>query len=101
MLLNSEITFWSEDDSYNPKTHEYGETKKVAVFMANVTDLGTNRSVELFGTYDSTAKVIRMVEPINEPWSYLTIGDSQIHYILQTARKPLQNATLIVGETNG
>ena len=37
--------------------------------------------------------------PYSFNWSYLTIDDEATHYALNTDRVPLQNATLIVGET--
>ncbi|MFT8412296.1 MAG: hypothetical protein ABF743_10245 [Schleiferilactobacillus perolens] len=101
MRLDHEVTFWLDDDQYDPDTHQYGDPKKVAFSVASVTDLGTNRSVELFGKYDQQAKVVRTVEPIGVKWSYLTVDDDPTRYVLQTTRVPLQNNTLIVGEENG
>ncbi|WP_379823135.1 hypothetical protein [Lacticaseibacillus paracasei] len=99
MRLDHEITFWTDDEEYNPKTHKYGDQKEVASAAASVTDMGTDKSVQLFGNYAQKAKVIRLAEPITVNWSYLTIDDEVTHYALNTARDPLQNATLIVGET--
>ena len=99
MRLDHEITFWMDDEEYNPKTHEYGGQKKVVTAAASVTDMGTNKTVQLFGNYAQKAKVIRLADPITVNWSYLTIDDEATHYALNTARDPLQNATLIVGET--
>lgn len=98
MRLDHDVTFWLDDEAYDPKTHQYGSPKKVATVAANVTDLGTDRSVQLFGNYNQKAKTIRMAEPINANWSYLTIDDNSTKYGLNTDRQPLQNATLIVGE---
>ena len=99
MRLDHEVTFWTDDEEYNPKTHEDGEPKEVASAAASVTDMGTDKSVQLFGNYAQKAKVIRLVEPITVNWSYLTIDDDATRYALNTSRDPLQNATLIVGET--
>lgn len=99
MRLDHEVTFWIDDEEYNPQTHQYGDVKKVATAVASVTDTGTDKSVQLFGNYAQKAKVIRLVEPITVNWSYLTIDDEATHYALNTDRVPLQNATLIVGET--
>lgn len=99
MRLNHEITFWLDDEEYNPQTHQYSDVKKVATAAASVTDMGTDKSVQMFGNYAQKAKVIRLSEPIAVDWSYLTIDDDTTHYALNTARVPLQNATLIVGET--
>lgn len=102
MRLNSEVKFYDQTKQhYNPDTSQYegGETL-VATVMANVTDIGTNRSNELFGKLDANSKVVRMIEPVKFVWSYLTIDDDPTHYVQQTDRRPLKNATLIVGETN-
>ena len=99
MRLDHEVTFWIDDEEYNPQTHQYGDVKKVATAAASVTDMGTEKSAQLFGNYAQKAKVIRLTEPITANWSYLTIDDEATHYALNTARAPLQNATLIVGET--
>lgn len=99
MRLDHEVIFWTDDEEYNPKTHQYGEPKEVASAAASVTDMGTDKSVQLFGNYAQKAKVIRLAEPITVNWSYLTIDDDATHYVLNTARVPMQNATLIVGET--
>ena len=99
MRLDHEVTFWIDDEEYNPQTHQYGDAKNVSTAAASVTDMGTGKSVQLFGNYAQKAKVIRLAETIAVNWSYLTIDDDATHYALNTARDPLQNATLIVGET--
>lgn len=99
MRLDHEVTFWLDDEEYDPQTHQYGDVKKVATAVASVTDMGTDKSVQLFGNYAQKAKVIRLAEPVTVNWSYLTIDDDATHYALNTSRNPLQNATLIVGET--
>lgn len=101
MRLDHEIQFWLGDDTYNPKTHQYGDARLVATALANVTDLGTARSVELFGHVDAQSKVVRLVEPVGAHWSYLTIDGGEDHFAPQTVRVPLKNTTLIVGEDNG
>lgn len=99
MRLDHEVTFWLDDEEYDPQTHRYDDVKKVATAVASVTDMGTDKSVQLFGNYAQKAKVIRLAEPITVNWSYLMIDDNATHYALNTSRDPLQNATLIVGET--
>lgn len=102
MRFNNLVHFFSEADrKYNPESGEYeGGIEEVATVSANVTDLGATRSVELFGKYDASSKVVRTVEPIKVAWSYLTIDDDEAKYALQTSRQPLKNASLIVGETS-
>ena len=98
------IKFYFQDENgYDPYAEEDTITspKLVAQRYANVTDVGTNRLVELFSRLDQNAKVIRLESPINEAWSYLTIDDGSIKYRLETQRQPLKGTTLIVGEDNG
>lgn len=100
MRMDQKISFYSEKGrKYNPHTSKYeGGPKLVATRYGNVTDVGTNRSVELFGKYDERAKAIRFSEPVTPNWSYLTIGDNQVKYRLRTERHPLKGVSLIVGE---
>ena len=98
------IKFYFQDENgYDPYAEEDTITspKLVAQRYANVTDVGTNRLVELFSRLDQNAKVVRLDSPINEAWSYLTIDDGSIKYRLETQRQPLKGTTLIVGEDNG
>ena len=76
MRLDHEVTFWLDDEEYNPQTHQYGDVKKVATAVASVTDMGTDKSAQLFGNYAQKAKVIRLVEPITVNWSYLLSNKS-------------------------
>ena len=46
MRLDHEVTFWADDEEYNPQTHQYGDVKKVATAVASVTDMGTDKSVQ-------------------------------------------------------
>jgi hypothetical protein len=104
MRKTQKIKFYLQDDnSYDPYADEYGadSPKLVAERYANVTDLGTNRSVELLGKLDQNAKVVRLELPFDGAWSYLTIDDSPIKYRLETLRTPLKGISLIVGEDDG
>ena len=100
MRMDSKISFYSESKRrYNPHTSKYeGGTELVATRYGNVTDVGTNRSVELFGKYDQRSKTIRFSEPVTVSWSYLTIDDGPVKYRLNTERRPLKGVSLIVGE---
>lgn len=98
------IRFYFQDENgYNPYAEEDTITspKLVAQRYANVTDVGTNRLVELFSRLDQNAKVVRLDSPVNNTWSYLTIDEGSIKYRLETQRQPLKGTTLIVGEDNG
>lgn len=95
--------YYQDENSYDPYSDEDipAEPKLVAKRYANVTDVGTNRLVELFSKLNQNAKVVRLDSPVNELWSYLTIDDGSIKYRLETCRKPLKGTTLIVGEASG
>ena len=103
MRFNNNVKFYSEEaEHYDPTSGGYvGGTELVAEVIANVTDLGTNRSSQLFGDVNTQAKVIRMVRPVGAVWSYCLIDDDTTKYVQTTARDPLKAHTLIVGERNG
>ena len=87
---------------YDPKTHGYvGGSKMVGTILANITDLGTDRSAQVLGNIDTKAKVIRLIAPAPDKWDWLTIGDDGPKYRLTTSRVVLKGNTLIVGEDNG
>lgn len=102
MRFDHVIKFFDKSERhYDPKTHGYvGEEKLVSVLHGNVTDVGTVKSVQLFGDYKQNSLVIRLYAAPPK-WSYLTIDDGTQKYVLQTMRKPLKLITLIVGESNG
>ena len=103
MRYNSVIKFYSVGvKRYNFQTSKSeGEPKLLYEAMGNVTDLGVDRSKNLLDSIVQGAKVIRLVEPVNFKWSYLTIDDSSKKYRLRTALKPLKNYSLLVGEDVG
>jgi len=103
MIFDHKVYFYSKSDrKYNPRTHQYeGEPKLVDSMSANVTDVGTNRSVQLFGNYNQNSKVVRTIKEPPSIWDYVTIDNHDPKYVLQTSRKPLKYYTLIVGESNG
>ena len=102
MRFDHVINFYDKSERhYDPKTHGYvGGEKLVSALHGNVTDVGTVKSVQLFGDYKQNSLVIRLYAAPPK-WSYLTIDDGTQKYVLQTMRKPLKLITLIVGESNG
>ena len=100
MRLDTVVKFYSESERhYDPKFHGYvGGTDLIATVMANVTELGTNRSMELLGSYTANSKVVRLVGSVPQKWSYLTIGDIDKKYRLQTSRQTQKMTSLLVGE---
>lgn len=103
MRFDHEVKFYNTGKrKYNPKTSKYeGGTELIADVMANVTDVGTTRSVQLFGSIVQGVKELRLVEPINGVWAYLTIDDSPTKYRMRTTTTPLKNVSLLVGEDVG
>lgn len=103
MRFNHEVKFYTEESKrYNPLTSQSdGGTKLVASAMADVTDIGADRTVKLFGSIVQGVKVIRLVEPVNQVWAYLMIDDSPTKYRMRTTTVPLKNVTILVGEDIG
>lgn len=103
MRFDHEFKFYSEGKrKYNPKTSQYeGGLEVVADVMGSVTDVGADRTVELFGSVIQGVKAIRLVEPVGVAWSYLTIDDGPTKYRLRNVTQPLKNVSLLVGEDVG
>lgn len=103
MRYNHEIKFFNEGKrKYNPITSSYeGELELVADVMGNVTDVGADRTVRLLGSIVQGVKVVRLVEPIEKVWAYLTIDDSPTKYRMRTTTIPLKNVSILVGEDIG
>ena len=101
MRFESTVKFWSESaEHYVPGVGYEGGVTLVATTPANVTDVGTNRSAEVFGDVKTANKVIRLLRPVAFEWSYLTIDDGTKHYKAVTSRDLSHGTTLIVGDVN-
>ena len=103
MRMDSIVSFYSATGrKYNPHTHQCeGETKMVAKLSANVTDVGTDRSVQVLSNINANSRVVRTYEEPPANWDYCLIDGHVTKYRLVTQRKPLKLFTLIVGEDNG
>lgn len=103
MRYNHEIKFFNEGKrKYNPVTSSYeGGSELVADVMGNVTDVGADRTVRLLGSITQGVKIIRLVEPIEKVWAYLTIDDSPTKYRMRTTTILLKNVSILVGEDIG
>ena len=102
MRYDTDVTFIknSESSHYDPDLGEWIEDEPERITVgANVTDLGTNRSVALFGSIKQGAKVIR-TQPLFEvpKWDVIEINGKS--YQLTTDRQPLERNTLIVEEVS-
>lgn len=93
------ITFVKKNDShYGPDLGEYVEAEPTRTnTVANVTDIGTDRSAAIFGDIKQGAKVIRLMPLFVLPeWDYVVIDGN--NYQLTTERVPSERYTLIVEE---
>ena len=99
MRYTDEITFVKRGSSnYDPDLGEHveGEPTKTGT-SANVTDIGTDRSITLFGDIEQGAKVIRTMPLFDVPeWDYIEYEGKT--YQLTTERSPDKQHTLIVEE---
>lgn len=67
-----------EEGKYNPNSGEYEDDKDVeTIKRANVTDLGIDRSVALFGSIEEGAKVIRLLRHYKDDWNFILIDDKK------------------------
>lgn len=101
MRYDTPITFVDKLESYyDPNLGEYTEGKLVeTVTVANVTDLGVERSVSVFGQFEEGAIVIRTQPLFKVPsWTYIIIGDKT--YSKTMTRNPLGRNTLVVKEVD-
>ena len=103
VLLISSIRILGSDcydnGSCNSFLHD-NSAKLVATIYGNVTDMGVDRAVQVFGNYNHQSKILRLESTMPKSWSYLTIDGDTAKYRMQTSRKPLKGNTLIVGDSN-
>lgn len=100
MRYLDDVVFVKEaaESVYDPVTGTWPDSVPINTeITVNVTDLGTKRSVELFGELKKGAKVIRL-QPLFDlyAWDHVLIDGTK--YILTTSRKPLGRGTIIVEE---
>lgn len=91
MLMDSVVKFYREG-------RKAGDDRLVAEDIANVTDMGIDRTNQLIGNIN---QLVRTLHSVEVGFSYLTINDGDKHYRLTTRRDPLKGNTLIVGEDVG
>ena len=103
MRFDNNVKFYSEsEEHYDPSVGDYvGGSELVHEAIANVTDVGTDRSQAVFGDVNSRQQVIRLACPVGVSWAYCLIDDDTTEYIQTTMRNPLKAHTLIVGERHG
>ncbi|MED4083873.1 hypothetical protein P4637_03215 [Halalkalibacterium halodurans] len=76
MRFNQRITFVTEHNGgYNPGTGEHDEPSKEAETVAcNLSELGIERTNELFGQIDKKIIVARLQRPYAKPFDYAEIN---------------------------
>ena len=101
MRYDTPVTFVEKQGSYyDPVIGEHVEGKLVeTVTTANVTDLGIERSVNVFGQFEEGAIVIRTQPLFKVPsWTYIIVGDKT--YSKTMTRTHLGRTTLVVKEVD-
>lgn len=100
MRFTDEIIFVkrSSDSKYDPDLGEWVEGKPERIRTeANATDIGTDRSVTIFGSVEEGAKVIRTQPLFSIPaFDYIEIEGKTWQQV--TARNPTYRNSLIVQE---
>ncbi|MEY8538944.1 hypothetical protein AALM99_10975 [Lactococcus muris] len=88
----------SPDTHYNPDSGEWMESEPIKkTFSANVTDIGTERSIKLFGDIKQGAKVMRMMPLFDMPeYDYIEFDNKK--WKLTTYRNPSERNTFILQE---
>lgn len=98
MRYDTTIKFITETEGYydfDLGEHVEGRTTEDVV-KANVTDLGTERSVTIFGDVKENAKVIRLLRHYDKPFQSVFVGTTKYQVIKTLDLR--QKQTLIVQE---
>lgn len=76
MRYSDRITFISETEGgYNPITSEHDEAvREDNTFPCNISNLGIERSVKLFGAVDISVIVARLQRPYTIPFDYVEVN---------------------------
>ncbi|EAF6819058.1 TPA: hypothetical protein ACSY63_06700 [Listeria monocytogenes] len=98
MRYDTEVLFVKEvEGGYSPELGKWvQESKKVTSQMANVTDLGAEKSRLFFGEVRNFHKVIRLRNPYLESWSYAVISERE--YTEKKSSQSRHKSSFIVGE---
>lgn len=83
MRFNRRITFVAEyEGGYNPETGQHDEPRKEKDIVAcNLSELGIERTNELFGQIDKKIIVARLQRPYHKPVDYVLIDEQK--YIIK------------------
>ena len=100
MRQDSKVTFYDlKKEYYDEDTGEYKAQEKIEhVLYCNVTDLKAEHSVQLFGKFVDSAKVVRTTSQILFNFQKLKINDK--YYEPITVRYPKQRTSIVVKEVS-
>ncbi len=100
MRLDTDVVFVKNgSEAYDPVAGEVVASNPIeTVVSANVTDLGTERSMKLFGDVNEQRLVIRLLEPYTETFDYIRIKSKT--YKQTTVRDPSMRSSMIVDEVS-
>ena len=98
MRFDDVVYFCKESEpelNKNSGDYEVGQTEKQEVF-ANVTNLGLEQVMTMFGSLDVDAKTVRIQEKYDAPFDFIEIEG--VSYRVQTSRLYRGKQTFIVRE---
>lgn len=66
------------EGGYNPSTGQFDESvQTITKLPCNISQLGVERTVQLFGEMDKTILVVRLQRPYTQPYDYLLIDNKR------------------------
>lgn len=79
MRYTDRVTFVSESEGgYNPNTGQYDDAVELITKLpCNVSQLGVERTVQLFGEMDKTILVVRLQRPYTASYDYLLVDGTK------------------------
>lgn len=79
MRYSDRISFITETEGgYNPVTGEHDEAERIPdIKSCNVSPVGVERSVQLFGEIDTSIIVARLQRPYNKTFDHVEIPEGQ------------------------
>lgn len=81
MRYSDRITFVTEtEEVYNPDTGEYeGGNPVTETKPCNLSPLGIDRTVSLFGELDINMSVTRLQQPYTSPYTYVAVNGKRMN----------------------
>ena len=98
MRYDKQVTFVKEgSEVYNPNTGDYIASEPTMVDKwSDVTDVGEDRLIMLYGSIKQKAKVIRLNSVYKEPFDYVLIDT--VKYIVTSNKHFRHESVFYVGE---